>query len=55
MAREKLWYKIFLDDGFNGNEPQVIARVKSKGLVYLTINFLRTVYPEDQRYKLWFE
>lgn len=52
MSREKQWYKIFLD---NGLEVRLIATVKSKGLCYLTINYLRTVYPEERKFKLWFE
>jgi hypothetical protein len=52
VSREKQWYKIFLD---NGLEVRLIATVKSKGLCYLTINYLRTVYPEERKFKLWFE
>lgn len=52
MAREKLWYKIRLD---NGIENVLLATVKSKGLAVLTLNYYKTVYPEDRHFRVWME
>ena len=52
MARERKWYRIFLD---NSREEVLIATVSSKGLACLALNFFKTVYPEDRLFKLRME
>ena len=52
MANNRKWYRIFLD---NALEEVLLATVNSKGLAYLTLNFLKTVYPEERLFKLRIE
>lgn len=50
MAAQKQWYKIYLN---NGIETTLIATIRSKGLACLTLNYFKTVYPEDRNFKVW--
>ena len=52
MAKNRKWYRIFLD---NSREEVLLATVSSKGLACLTLNFFKTVYPEDRLFKLRME
>jgi len=52
MARDRKWYRIFLD---NSREEILLATVNSKGLANLTLNYYKTVYPEDRLFKLRME
>ena len=52
MARDRKWYRIFLD---YSREEILLATVNSKGLANLTLNYYKTVYPEDRLFKLRME
>ena len=52
MAKDRKWYRIYLD---NSQEEVLLATVNSKGLANLTLNYYKTVYPEDRHFKLWME
>lgn len=47
---QKTWYEIWLD---NGIEKILLAKVRSPGLASLTVDYYRTVYPEDRKFKVW--